>query len=382
MSGRLLDLIRAVNEANAQIISLDLPSGLESDGGRVIGEAVRADVTCGDGIPEAGRTSCIRPPRTPGTPSVVRVDYPVEIRRRVSPWAAGADAGKARSREFPRGDRTDNKWDRSDACWCVAGSPGMTGAAILTCRGALRAGAGLVVYLGGARDLATDLRGRRFPRSSAYRGPARTQAGGTRSRPASRRPTPWPSAPAWGSGHRSRISFVASSIRIPAGWSSMRTAWRAVGASPKTLSLACGAGDSHPSSRGVRAVDGEARRERRSNSPRSRGRVCRGPWGRALAQRAAEFRSGSRHRAGRQPHREYRACYRRKRRRPDGSSGRTCGESECPFADAAVLGAYVHGLAADIYARDRSERSLVPTELVDLIPRAFREIERSNESSR
>ena len=51
------------------------------------------------------------------------------------------------------------------------------------------------------------------------------------------------------------------------------------------------------------------------------------------------------------------------------------------LADAAVLGAYVHGLAAEIYARDRSERSLLPTDLIDLVPSAFREIERSDGSS-
>jgi hydroxyethylthiazole kinase-like uncharacterized protein yjeF len=44
--------------------------------------------------------------------------------------------------------------------------------------------------------------------------------------------------------------------------------------------------------------------------------------------------------------------------------------------DAAVVGAYVHGLAAEIYAADRAERSLTPSELLDLLPTAFREVER------
>jgi len=47
-----------------------------------------------------------------------------------------------------------------------------------------------------------------------------------------------------------------------------------------------------------------------------------------------------------------------------------------PLGDAALLGAYLHGLAAELYARDRSERSLTPSDLVDALPYAIREVER------
>jgi NAD(P)H-hydrate epimerase len=44
--------------------------------------------------------------------------------------------------------------------------------------------------------------------------------------------------------------------------------------------------------------------------------------------------------------------------------------------DAALVGPYVHGVAAELFSLDRSERSLVPSDIVELLPRAFREIER------
>jgi NAD(P)H-hydrate epimerase len=44
--------------------------------------------------------------------------------------------------------------------------------------------------------------------------------------------------------------------------------------------------------------------------------------------------------------------------------------------DAALVGPYVHGAAAELFSLDRSERSLVPSDIVELLPRAFREIER------
>jgi len=47
-----------------------------------------------------------------------------------------------------------------------------------------------------------------------------------------------------------------------------------------------------------------------------------------------------------------------------------------PLGDAALLGVYLHGLAAEIYARDRSERSLIPSDLIETLPYALWEVER------
>lgn len=47
-------IIRTMNARSRSIVSLDIPSGLDSDTGRVLGEAVRADVTVTFGVPKRG----------------------------------------------------------------------------------------------------------------------------------------------------------------------------------------------------------------------------------------------------------------------------------------------------------------------------------------
>ncbi len=44
--------------------------------------------------------------------------------------------------------------------------------------------------------------------------------------------------------------------------------------------------------------------------------------------------------------------------------------------DAALVGPYVHGLAADLFAVHGSERSLLPSDVVELLPQAFLEVEK------
>lgn len=48
----------------------------------------------------------------------------------------------------------------------------------------------------------------------------------------------------------------------------------------------------------------------------------------------------------------------------------------CEPGDAAALGAFVHGMAADVYTRDRSPRGALTREVADCLPQAFRELER------
>jgi len=46
------------------------------------------------------------------------------------------------------------------------------------------------------------------------------------------------------------------------------------------------------------------------------------------------------------------------------------------LADAAIVGAYLHGYAADYLARDRAERSIIPSDLLAALPHAIAEVER------
>ena len=47
-------VIRAINRARKPVVSADVPSGLDGDTGRVLGEAVRAQVTVTFGLPKRG----------------------------------------------------------------------------------------------------------------------------------------------------------------------------------------------------------------------------------------------------------------------------------------------------------------------------------------
>jgi len=141
LDGPARRLVERLNGATARTISLDLPSGLPSDCGELLGEAVRADTTLAMAFlkpahllyPAAG--FC-------GNVAVVGVDYPEATLADAAPWARVCEtAGIAR--RLPARPPDGHKGTFGSVL-VVAGSIGMTGAAILACRGALRAGAGLV----------------------------------------------------------------------------------------------------------------------------------------------------------------------------------------------------------------------------------------------
>jgi NAD(P)H-hydrate epimerase len=132
--------IEALNDCDAAVLSVDVPSGIDSDTGAVGGTAVRADVTLTFSAPKLGLV------HYPGA------EYAGEVR--------AADIGLPRHLvdevgelelldaedllelfPFPRPD--DHKGSRGRVL-VVAGSPGMTGAATLASSAALRMGAGYV----------------------------------------------------------------------------------------------------------------------------------------------------------------------------------------------------------------------------------------------
>jgi len=141
LSGEALRVVGWLNGSKTKTVSLDLPSGLASDAGEVLGEAVHADVTLAMAFlkpahllyPAAG--SC-------GNTLVVDVAYPESALRAVERWSQVCERGAIRRRLPER--RPDGHKGTFGRILVIAGSIGMTGAAILCCRAALRAGAGLV----------------------------------------------------------------------------------------------------------------------------------------------------------------------------------------------------------------------------------------------
>ncbi len=69
------DWIRAVNSAGRSVIAVDIPSGLDADDGRALGEAVQAAVTVTLGLPKAGLLLA-NGPATAGAVWVVDIGIP------------------------------------------------------------------------------------------------------------------------------------------------------------------------------------------------------------------------------------------------------------------------------------------------------------------
>ena len=120
--------------AGTPVLAIDIPSGVDADSGEVSGTAVRADRTVtfaalkpgllqGDGPACSGAIEVADIGITFPTPAALVVE----------------DADLA---ALPHRGRDGNKWNH--AVGIAAGSPGMEGAAILSARGAMAGGAGMI----------------------------------------------------------------------------------------------------------------------------------------------------------------------------------------------------------------------------------------------
>ncbi|MCB9591343.1 MAG: NAD(P)H-hydrate dehydratase [Sandaracinaceae bacterium] len=142
IEGWRADLVRALGEARAPLVALDLPSGIDADTGAVLGVAPRAALTLtfaghkrglwqGDGRAHAGEVRLV----DIGVPPPACIDRLLDL----------ADAGRVLApRPF------DAHKGSAGHVLVVAGSPGKTGAALLAGVGAVRGGAGLVTLAAGA----------------------------------------------------------------------------------------------------------------------------------------------------------------------------------------------------------------------------------------
>jgi ADP-dependent NAD(P)H-hydrate dehydratase / NAD(P)H-hydrate epimerase len=140
--GQVAVAIEAINEAGRRgvpVLALDLPSGLGSDGGALLGPTVKATRT----ITFAGlkRSLLLHPAAANAGPvDVVDIGVPAtEVVRGITTWRLeGADV----RRHFPPREADAHK-GRFGHLLIVAGSLGKTGAAVLAGRAALRSGVGL-----------------------------------------------------------------------------------------------------------------------------------------------------------------------------------------------------------------------------------------------
>ncbi len=139
------DYARLVEFANAQscpVLALDIPSGLESDTGRVLGRAVRATHTITFIALKPGLLTLDGPDHC-GEMSVAGLGLDARALVRPSAWVAEpelfATALKRRPKNFHKG--------QAGSLTILGGASGMVGAALLAGRAALKLGAGRV-YVG------------------------------------------------------------------------------------------------------------------------------------------------------------------------------------------------------------------------------------------
>jgi ADP-dependent NAD(P)H-hydrate dehydratase / NAD(P)H-hydrate epimerase len=139
-----LDSLRA-HGAGPLVVGVDLPSGVDPDTGETPAAHVRADVTVTFGAP---KPCLLLPPadRAAGRLEVVDIGLMPGLQAAHEPAVERLTTAGAAAR-WPVPGAQDDKYRRG-VVGVVAGSPAYTGAAVLAVGGALRAGAGMVRYVG------------------------------------------------------------------------------------------------------------------------------------------------------------------------------------------------------------------------------------------
>jgi NAD(P)H-hydrate epimerase len=149
------ELIAMVNAAGLPTVALDIPSGLDADRGvplgtamvplgtamEPLGTAIEAELTIAFAAPKIG-TVIYPGARYAGEVAVVDIGIPDEALREVGPQTEAVAAADAARMLRPR-DPEAHKGSHGHLA-IIAGGLGKTGAAVLAARAATRAGAGLV----------------------------------------------------------------------------------------------------------------------------------------------------------------------------------------------------------------------------------------------
>ncbi len=141
VTGHYRRIIEKINELPVPVLAVDVPSGLDASTGRVMGAAIKATATATFGFMKIGHV-LESGPELVGKIRVVDIGIPFELVAAAGIKRYFLTREVASSWISPRRP-DDHKGTAGHAC-VLAGSRGKTGAASLICLGAARAGAGLV----------------------------------------------------------------------------------------------------------------------------------------------------------------------------------------------------------------------------------------------
>ncbi len=144
LSGTVREVVEVINLSLATVFAVDIPSGIDADTGRILGEAIRADYTGTFGLLKLGNVllpGSIHCGETDiydiGIPT--RAVFDADIKTETLEEQVVKSVLSVRPPDFHKGD--------AGRVYIVGGSPGMTGAPCLAGMAALRMGAGLVTVV-------------------------------------------------------------------------------------------------------------------------------------------------------------------------------------------------------------------------------------------
>jgi NAD(P)H-hydrate epimerase len=130
--------VRAINRSGRPVVALDVPTGIDADNGEVPGDAIEAELTITFHGDKVGLH--VDPARAfAGEVITQPIGIPRLVTVRPDAWLMEFDSAPVP----PKGARSSKY--QAGAVLVVAGSPGLTGAGVLTARAGLRCGGGLIV---------------------------------------------------------------------------------------------------------------------------------------------------------------------------------------------------------------------------------------------
>lgn len=149
-------VINKLNEMSCMVVSVDIPSGISSDTGQVMGAAVKAGYTVTFGLPKRGHLLYPGADFT-GRLFIENIGFPDRLLES-SAIRVNVVGKKDAASLLPPRPKNSHK-GRYGHVLLVAGSKGKTGAALMAAKACLRAGAGLVT-IGVPETLAVSLQSR------------------------------------------------------------------------------------------------------------------------------------------------------------------------------------------------------------------------------
>jgi hydroxyethylthiazole kinase-like uncharacterized protein yjeF len=139
LSNYLFDIVSCINQWSDMTVSIDIPSGIETNSGKAFPEAIKADYTMAVGLPKVG-FYIGNGPQHVGEICTVNAGFPQMT-------LEGGDkfllTQEVIQNFIPRRDKFAHK-NTYGHTLVIAGSPGLSGAASLAAQAALRVGSGLV----------------------------------------------------------------------------------------------------------------------------------------------------------------------------------------------------------------------------------------------